>query len=375
MRPGFEISGCAEAVAPADDEPAITVSFSSGDVVEGCIAPGKAEPALIPGKGRDAMVCVQATRGSQTPPLIVPDVHRVLEGTGLLECPDLYLDHGVQDSKCDYCKRALGPLYRHSALKEAREIPILTFDFSGPHPATVHPAKQLMVIVWCLREVRLIWALGVENRDDPHVVAGLQVALDDLTSLTGGCRAPVLRMHSDKAKEFLAKSVRGLLKAHGIRQTTTSGYDPAANGIAERWVGIVKVRATALLAEHRLPPDYWAYACRWVAYIHNHRVLGIRLNASCPLFGDVVVVHRFLKKPPSFEDRGVTGVCLGHNPLVSGGVTVGTIMDGFFNVIVTAKVRKLGERRPQRWKLHIHPNDPKAAAYVRNDGEVKMASE
>ena len=124
----------------------------------------------------------------------------------------------------------------------------------------------------------------------------------------------------------------------------------------------MKVRATALLAEHRLPPDYWAYACRWVAYIHNHRVLGIRLNASYPLFGDVVVVHRFLKKPPSFEDRGVTGVCLGHNPLVSGGVTVGTIMDGFFNVIVTAKVRKLGERRPQRWKLHIHPNDPKGGS-------------
>ena len=81
---------------------------------------------------------------------------------------------------------------------------------------------------------------------------------------------------------------------------------------------------------------------------------------------DVVVVHRFLQKPPSFEDRGITGVCLGHNPLVSG-----AIMDGLFNVIVTAKVRKLGERRPQRWKLHIHPTDPKAAAYVWNDGEVK----
>ena len=65
-----------------------------------------------------------------------------------------------------------------------------------------------MVIVWCLREGRLIWALGVENRDDPHVAAGLQVAMDDLTTLTGDCRAPVLRMHSDKAKEFLAKNVR-----------------------------------------------------------------------------------------------------------------------------------------------------------------------
>ena len=151
MRPGFEISGCAEAAPLADDEPAITVSSTPGDVVEGGAAPGKEEPVLIPGKGGDVMVCVQATRGSQTPPLIVPDIHRVLEGTGLLECPDHKLDHhGVPDSKCDYWKRALGPLYRHSALKEAREIPILTFDFSGPHPSTVHPAKQLMVIVWCL---------------------------------------------------------------------------------------------------------------------------------------------------------------------------------------------------------------------------------
>ena len=198
-----------------------------------------------------------------------------------------------------------------------------------------------------------------------------RVALDDLTSLTGRCRAPVLRLHSDKAKEFLAINVRKLLRAHGIRQTTNSGYDPAANGIAERWVGIIKVRATALLAEHRLPPDYWTYACKWVAYVHNHRVLSIKLNASYPLFGDVVVVHRFLKKPPSFEDRGITGVCLGHNPLVSGGVTVGTVSDGLFNVIVTAKVRKLGERRPQRWKLHVHPTEPRAAAYVRNDGEIR----
>ena len=180
----------------------------------------------------DRMVCVQAHRSSQTAPLIVPDIHRVLEGTGVLECPDHKLDHGVPDPKCDYCKRALGPLYRHSSLRESREVPILTFDFSGPHPSTVHPAKQLMVIVWCLREVRLIWAMGVENRDDPHVVAGLQVALDDLSSLTGGCRAPVLRLHSDKAKEVLATSVRKLLRSHGIRQTTNSGYDLAANGIS-----------------------------------------------------------------------------------------------------------------------------------------------
>ena len=86
----------------------------------------------------------------------------------MFECPDHKLDHGVPGPKCDYCKRALGALYRHSALKEAREVLILTFHFSVWHPSTVHPAKQLSVIVWYLREARLVWAMGVENRDDPH---------------------------------------------------------------------------------------------------------------------------------------------------------------------------------------------------------------
>ena len=86
MRPGFEISGCAEAavVAPADDVPVISVPSSPRATwsIEDA-APGKDEPMIIPGKGREAMVCVQATRASQTPPLIVPDIHRVLEGTGM----------------------------------------------------------------------------------------------------------------------------------------------------------------------------------------------------------------------------------------------------------------------------------------------------
>ena len=172
MRQHFVISGCATAAPVVPEEPALTVHSSEKDVVVGeehplvealPPAPCDADPSA------DRMVCVMAHRSSQTAPFVVPDIHRVLEGTGVLECPDHKLDHGVPDPKCDYCKRALGPLYRHSALKESREIPILTFDFSGPHPSTVHPAKQLLVIVWCLREVRLIWAMGVENRDDPQV--------------------------------------------------------------------------------------------------------------------------------------------------------------------------------------------------------------
>ena len=75
-------------------------------------------------------------------------------------------------------------------------------------------------------------------------------------------------------------------------------------------------------------------------------------------FGDVVAVHRFLKNS-GFEDRGVTRACLGHNPLIAGGVMAGTIVDGLFNVIVSAKVRKLGgASTPTLGRLRIHPSLP-----------------
>ena len=33
-------------------------------------------------------------------------------------------------------------------------------------------------------------------------------------------------------------------------------------------------------------------------------------------------MHHAFKKPPSFENRGTTGVCLGHDSRIAGGVLV-----------------------------------------------------
>ena len=58
-----------------------------------------------------------------------------------------------------------------------------------------------------------------------------------------GCRAPSAKTaFPDKAKEFLAKRCTGvLLKAHGIpSKRPIRGMIRPANGIAERWVGIVE---------------------------------------------------------------------------------------------------------------------------------------
>ena len=108
--------------------------------------------------------------------------------------------------------------------------------------------------------------------------------------------------------------------------------------------------ATALLADVRLPPDYWSYACRWVAYVHTHRVTEILINEALPHFGDVVVVHQAFKKPPSFENRGVTGVCLGHDNRIADGVLVVSVINGELKEVCSAKVRVSGEKVGQAWR-------------------------
>ena len=307
---------------------------------------------------------------TQTPPLLSRLIQGYLDHTGIEACPYHQMDHGVRDPHCDHCKRALGPLYHHKIVGN-RHLPVFTFDFSGPHPRKVNMAQYLLVAVWSLGHMRLLWAFGVESRQASVVLPCLQSCFEDLRALTGGSRPPILRLHSDKASEFLSPPIRAYLSQQGVRQTVNSGYDPQANGLAERWIGIVKVRATALLADVRLPPEYWSYACRWVAYVHTHRVTEIPINKTLPHFGDVVVMHQAFKKPPSFENRGSTGVCLGHDTRISGGVLVVSVINGELKEVCTAKVRKLGERVGQAWRLHVHPQDATRAAYVNRKGEVK----
>ena len=313
-------------------------------------------------EGKEAM--------TQTPPLLSRLIQGYLDHTGIEACPYHQMDHGVRDPNCDHCKRALGPLYHHKIVGN-RHLPIFTFDFSGPHPRKVNMAQYLLVAVWSLGHMRLLWAFGVESRQTSVVLPCLQSCFEDLRALTGGSRPPILRLHSDKASEFLSPAIRTYLSQQGVRQTVNSGYDPQANGLAERWIGIVKVRATALLADVRLPPDYWSYACRWVAYVHTHRVTEIPINKALPHFGDVVVIHHAFKKPPSFENRGSTGVCLGHDTRIAGGVLVVSVINGELKEVCSAKVRKLGERVGQAWRLHVHPQDSSRAAYVNRKGEVK----
>eukprot|EP00971_Amphidinium_carterae_P341064 6479682-Amphidinium_carterae.2 len=220
---------------------------------------------------------------------------------GMQPCPTHGMDHGIADPECVACKQALGPLYKH--LTSRRMLPVITFDYSGPHVSAVTDDKYALIVVWAYDKTRLVWAFPVESPDGPTTVSCLQVVMEELRTITGGSRPPVLRAHSDRAAAFLGKDVRTFLQAHDIRQTTNSGHDPKANGLAERWVGLIKARATVTLIHAKLGPDFWPYACKYVAMMHNARVMETE-KMNSPVFGEAVVYNKQVDKPDAFTGKG-----------------------------------------------------------------------
>eukprot|EP00971_Amphidinium_carterae_P208940 4145054-Amphidinium_carterae.7 len=175
---------------------------------------------------------------------IAQDVEKAV---GMQSCPTHGMDHGIADPECVACKQALGPLKKHQPAR--RMLPVITFDYSGPHVSAVTGDKYALIVVWAYDKTRLVWAFPVESPDGPTTVSCLQVVMEELRTITGGSRPPVLRAHSDRATAFLGKDVKNFLQAHDIRQTTNSGHDPKANGLAKRWVGLIKARTTATLMQ------------------------------------------------------------------------------------------------------------------------------
>ena len=59
-------------------------------------------------------------------------------------------------------------------------------------------------------------------------------------------------------------------------------------------------------------------------------------------------------------------MCLGHDTRIVGGVLVVSVVNGELKYVCSAKVRKLGERVGQAWRLHVHVCHPSILVYSRD---------
>ena len=118
-------------------------------------------------------------------------------------------DHLSRDPSREFCKRAIGPLYRHLSKKYGTSLggqtPTLSFDFSGPHPVAVTGARLMLLFVWRLDTVRLLWAFAVVDKTKECVRSCLKDVVAELNTYTGGSKPPVCGFIQVKHVSFFHK--------------------------------------------------------------------------------------------------------------------------------------------------------------------------
>ena len=166
----------------------------------------------------------------------------------------IQLGHLTKSHLCKGCLTAEGPRRIHRRVRDVdKATRTLHIDIAGP--LTKSDDGYVYFLVGALRlpgsplliDVRLL-----QTRTSAEVCRQLDVMVNYFESLCFEgypiADAPrIRRLHSDRAREFTAAFFEKFL-AHrrGIYHTLTTGYDPQANGIAERSVGLIKALVVAV---------------------------------------------------------------------------------------------------------------------------------
>ena len=98
---------------------------------------------------------------------------------------------------------------------------------------------------------------------------------------------PVLRCHSDRARELCNSRLRTWLTERGVLVTTGEAQAPQQNGRAESTVKFVKNEAKSLLTAAKLGKENWPLAMRYAVHRQRHRILGKEeplYQFGCPVF-------------------------------------------------------------------------------------------
>eukprot|EP00971_Amphidinium_carterae_P348454 6490498-Amphidinium_carterae.1 len=147
---------------------------------------------------------------------------------------------------------------------------------------------------------------------------------EDLIGMLDGFRLPgddksVLRVHTDRASEFLSKEFRRTLESLGVHQSTTSSHSFQSNGRAENAIKLVKSIIRRSLVSSGFPVFFWGFAGLHAAQVlrsFSLRKVGETRKIPCP-FGTYVCVRKvkYPKQLQAFESRGMCGRLLLENTM------------------------------------------------------------
>ncbi|CAE7034866.1 pol, partial [Symbiodinium sp. CCMP2456] len=147
----------------------------------------------------------------------------------------------------------------------------------------------------------LLFAEPLLNDKGPTVASAIQSIVLYLQSLN----IPVLRFHSDRAAQLMARSLVQWLHGQAIRTTTSTPGVPQENGSAECAVKEVKLTTRKILSSSTLEKSFWPVAAKAAASLQRARVLR-QVPRMVVAFGAKVLVKKRRDKA-KLVDAGAGG--------------------------------------------------------------------
>ena len=222
--------------------------------------------------------------------------------------------HVKKSNLCKGCLLSEGPRKLHKRVRDVdKATHVMHIDIAGPYIESHEGHHYFLVGALRLPDRPLLIDVRLlKTRTSVEVCAALERMTSFFESLsfegfeiTDSPR--IKRLHSDRAREFTALYFQKFLSNHrSIYHTLTTGYDPQANGTAERSVGLMKALSARCLTTSGLPQEFWSYAVKYAA--QSLLCSALQKKQKSPPFGSQVIAqvlnHKKVKYP---EQRSISG--------------------------------------------------------------------
>ena len=120
----------------------------------------------------------------------------------------------------------------------------------------------------------LTMAIPMKSRHTQEVLRAIALMHARLRSLN----LPLIRCHTDRAREFVARPVQEWLRSHQVIQTVAAGDEPQGSGRVEREVLHLKEMTRLLMAVTQAPTRLWPLALRHASELRHRtqlRTMGV----------------------------------------------------------------------------------------------------
>ena len=163
----------------------------------------------------------------------------------------------------------------------------------------------------------LYFCVPMNSKKSLHILPALQQMVIDIR----GLGYPVTRVHSDRGGELRSNAIKRWVLNQGIMRTTSTGSEPAENGVAEAGVRFLKRRGRVLLDAAGLGREHWPTAVQSAALQQRCDKLGL-VNPMPVAYGAKVYVKTKKYKTgdvESMKPHWIQGKYLGPSTDVRGG--------------------------------------------------------